>query len=219
MAKPNDSIIDKEFKKLKSFFAVKFHETALFLMSFNLIVLLAIDIYLSYNGLTSDILSMILGTDDGRIFLLIIAIVVGMSLSIYHAFSSKKKSARTKGWMLYFAIMMNLLSAISAGLYQLKNGYDLFFIFPAWNILTAVSIYFLYKNDHSRISDSNAKIIEIVTGSILSITLILISTYYFYNHWSITFSITNAYATSLYKPLSSFLENQIKSFGKRNTSS
>src|SRR3989344_4308307 len=106
--------IESDFKKVESFFAVKFDEAILFIMSFNIIVLILIDIYFINDGFTSDFLYLITKTKNGKIFLVILAMLFGMLISIYHAFSSKKKSSRTKKRMLYFGIMINLFSAISA---------------------------------------------------------------------------------------------------------
>ena len=134
--------------------------------------------------------------------------LLGLVLSIFHAFSSKSKDMLSKTLMLFFAMSMNGLTGIIAGLKTIQEGNGLLTLFPCWNIIMGVSLlYQIGLADDKYMKDTDAKVFQLLVGVFLITLLFLITHAYFRLHWSITFSICISYITSLNNIISYRISN------------
>lgn len=145
-----------------------------------------------------------LSEGDNIIFLALM--FYGIIFSIYHAFSMKEKTDFQKFQMLLFAATMNAVSAGLALEFSLSNNINIFYIiFPILNFSNALFL-FIFIGWGSKIPSlsldlslelvlsKQAKIYEIIIGSLFILTIFLISQYTFENYWAITLSMCLSYA-------------------------
>jgi hypothetical protein len=110
--------------------------------------------------------------------------------------------------MLFFAVLVNTIGGIVAGIYVLKNAtiHDWLLVFPIWNIINSVLLLLmLFFNiiDEECISDRKTTPVQIVLGLIAVLVIFILCNYVFKLYWAITFSICIIYATSFDKALQS----------------
>jgi len=189
------------YKKLKQGWSYKlglvptFTEVALFLMGLTFLLLLFSNIVF-----LEEILNFLLDDFDPRTIVVIIFFIVGLVMSVYHAFSNKKVSRASKKFMLFFAVIINFLVGFFAGFYILRNTKGFLVILPIINIISAfllISLMRLGKITTMSISDKQAKLRELVLGAIMVVIIFTISQYIFHNYWAITFSLCLVYATNI----------------------
>jgi hypothetical protein len=134
-------------------------------------------------------------------------------LSLYHAFSKRKKSSIEKMLLLLFAVLMSGFSGIWAGTYLLGHEKGIFLFFPIWNILNGYFLIVYLKEsgmDDNRISDEDATLLEVLISATIATGLFLISKYFFHHNWAITFSLCVAYSTNLNGPIVSLIAGKNK---------
>jgi len=174
----------------------KYTEVVLFLMSLTFLLL-----FINNPLFKEEFLDFFFSGSDVWLSIGGIAILYGIYLSIYHAFSEKKITKRTKFVMLFFAVVVSALVGLKAGFYILEQpGQGFFIIFPILNIASALLLLILFRVDVitiSSISDRQAKRSEIILGSIAVLFILLVSQFILKNYWAITFSMCVAYATDV----------------------
>jgi hypothetical protein len=129
-----------------------------------------------------------------------IAILIGVTLSIYNAFENRIITSGEKYLILFTIILINFFVAFYAGTYILERTQGWLVIFPLLNILNAAFLLFLFRIGaftERSFSDQQAKREEVILGTIFLLIIFLISQYVFNNYWAITFSICLVYATNL----------------------
>ena len=172
-----------------------FTEVTLFLMSLTFLLLLFFNL-----SFLEEFLDFILHDFDLRNIVVIIFFIVGLVVSIYYSFSKKKISRASKGYMLFFAVMINFIIAFFAGFYILENVKGFVIIFPIINIISAFVLLFLMRFEiitTKSILDKQAELRELAIGSLMVITVFIISQYIFHNYWAITFSLCLVYANNI----------------------
>ena len=184
-------------KKKASFLRPYYDETTLFSMSITFILLcmmsrtLWTDGYKFYRSGEGNFAGMLI---------LILFVLTGAFLSVFHAFSKRMKSLGEKSIMLLFAVVFSFFTGIYAGRKMFETFQGWLIIFPVWNIIYALLLGLMYRRgaiDESSISDKNASLFEvIVTGAVIFI-VILCCEFWFELHWIITCSICLTYSTSL----------------------
>lgn len=138
--------------------------------------------------------------------------VVGIVVSIINVFTDREKGSWTKYFMFSFAWMMSLLGGLVAGFHLLLQACmrDLWFleIFPIINLSNTFLLLIKLDIQHGRpvtgglpnksmeyaIKEDEASKAEVLIASFVNLVVIFIMQYVFKLHWSITFSICNAYA-------------------------
>ncbi len=133
--------------------------------------------------------------------LLLVFFAAGMALSLYHAFSKRRKTEPEKLLMLYFGIIANYAAGVAAAIHIFKAADNwLFFILPALNIVYAVVPVVMGGTtliDDSYVRDDDATLPELATGLLFLAVLIAVCQYRHHLYWAITFSVCVAYATGL----------------------
>ena len=124
--------------------------------------------------------------------------ISGIILSIYHAFSSKPKTDTEKSAMLVFALGINGITGVIAGIRILDNYQGSLIVFPVLNIISSfVLLYLIGFADPRIIDDEHASPWELLLGSIITFITFYLCQFRFNLHWSATFSICLAYAMSV----------------------
>ena len=172
----------------------KYSETYLFLASITFIILFIINAeFLStfFNFLFAR---------DFKSAVLAIFFILGCVMSIYYVFSNKKPLNFIKISMLIFLITLNFVISLESFTYSLDNRINFWLIFPVLNLIHSFFIVLLFRleiiNENS-ISNKNAKMHEIILGSLSTIIIIFLSNHLLNNHWTITFSISLTYSLFL----------------------
>ena len=171
-------------------FVPRYNEVTLFLTASTFLLLLATN-----KEIVEIILNM--GGGDIRNALFVSFFMIGLIAAIYYALSSKETPQIMKHFMLLFVIITNLGVAVYAFIHFQKHN-DIFLIFPALNVLSAVFMYLLFRAkviDEECISDENARHLQILVGLAALIAVFLTSQYLLKNYWAITFSMCLTYAS------------------------
>ncbi len=188
-----------------------FTEATLFAMSFAFIVLYAIA-----RGMRSDLLTFVSrlcagspwATSLGVIFLFL-PFSVGLVLSVFHAFSTRRKAFPEKATMLFFAVAISAATGLYAGWLILKAAtHPLWSIVALWNLIYAGLLILKFEHvvvedelDGDYVSDTDATLGEIIFGSVSVLVVLLACNYWFDLPWAITYSVCIAYITSLDRAL------------------
>jgi hypothetical protein len=102
--------------------------------------------------------------------------------------------------MLYFAVFVNGMSGIAAGVHLLEEATGFFIIFPVMNIANGAILLILYRFDvldDKNISDDNGTIFEAINSLLIITILILIFKYIYEVYWAVLFSMCVFYATNI----------------------
>ena len=146
--------------------------------------------------------------DDGVIMMIVIFFMAGLVLSIYHAFTDRRKTSFEKYLMLFFAVILNGFTGILAGTHCLEGSKGWLLVFPILNIVNGVVLLFMARKgllDDRNISDENVSLIQIALAATAIIILFTVCYYVFDLLWIQTLSICVAYATNLSRMVQGFL--------------
>ena len=123
-------------------------------------------------------------------------------------FIKRKESDFEKSMLLWFAIGTNISTCIVASVYIFRNtnvsNWEL--VFPIWNIVNAVILYFMWEIDwlnEKCIVERETRPAQITFGIAAVVIIIFVCNYITKLHWSITFSICIVYTTSFDRALQS----------------
>ncbi len=126
--------------------------------------------------------------------------ICAIFISIFNAFSTRKKSSIEKWVMLMFAICISAGTGILAGREIMKNTTNWLIIFPMWNIAYGFFLLTLLRLgllDEDCIVDSNATRLQAEFGIFTALVIFAICHYGFGLHWAVTYSICIVYTTSI----------------------
>lgn len=134
----------------------------------------------------------ILAHDErGRSGLLFGYVLIGMFLSIYHAFSKREKEVWEMQIMKWFTVMTLAVVAISTSVFIYVEKQPVLLVFAIWNLIQAFALIFLsgkrYTGQYVKLPKRNATYIEIVLGTLVVIVILYIENL-FNTHWSVAFS-------------------------------
>lgn len=196
------------FKKfLKQYFGKRFDELSLYVMGLSILVIYFVD--RSFNDKLHDYLS---STEDGRVFIILFFMLLGIFYSLYHAFSKTKKTKWQKTWMLYFAMTLQLFVAIFALVRSIQVK-EISILFPLLNFFYIYISYQLYDSDiinEDDIDDKDASFLEIILATIILTCVISASYYLFKLHWIETLStaviLANQVSNLSHRMTTSFLK-------------
>ncbi len=204
----------RTWQAIRSYFVPSYTEAGVFLMAISFILLLLFNADLkSWIKVTISTINNS-NSDKNAQYVLVAGglFISGLILSIFHAFSSKRKSVTSKIIMLVFALGISGVSGTIASI-QIINYYNgLLLVFPVLNIFSSIILLYLigFAND-SMMDDDDASKRDLFVGSVVVITTFLLCNFWFDFHWSITFSICVTYAMNL----NELLGNLIRIVAKR----
>lgn len=202
---------DKFFQRLtNSRFVPRYDESSLFLLSLSVILVFA-----GYVETPVSFLAIFIKYPKAAVGFGFLA--WGLYLSLYHAFSSKKKTESHKSAMAFFGIIINVYTAFALGDYMLKNSAAVssyLSILSFWHIANAFYFLILLRMEiigAANISDRDAEWWEVVIGSIAVSGIFFVSRYSLQNYWAVTFSLCVGYASTLNRALGSLFVSLKKS--------
>lgn len=181
-------------------FIPKHDEVSLYLVSLSFILLSVF----SESFQEKILFDFVLNMEEGTIMFL-----AGIVLIIYHAFSTRKKMRVTKKLMLFAAVTLNGWIGIYGTFHMLNNTESLLVIFPILNIISAVLLLLLMFTGfitHKRVSERQARYLEIIISSILVFILFGLNQFVWGSHWAVTFSVCTIYATNINDLIDRFFE-------------
>lgn len=145
------------------------------------------------------------------IFYSILICLICLFLYIYrtitsYIIASKEETDFIKKIMLVFAVLINAITGIIAGVYILRNAtvFNWLLVFPIWNIINCVLLLMmLFFNiiDEESISDRDTTAVQIILSLIAVLVIFVFCNYVLKLHWAITFSICIIYTTSFDRAL------------------
>jgi hypothetical protein len=181
----------------------KFSEAKLFFMA------LAFLLLLFTNSDVSREISWLLDGDSVKVkftvTMMLFYTALGTIAAFYYAVSSKGKSKQGKELLLAFAMIVTLISGISAGWYAFNQSQGVLIILPIINLIYTILTYFSMGQQTHIILDKNTRFWELLVGSTIVVAIFYISQYTYHNYWSITFSTCIAYSVLVHDALSKFL--------------
>jgi len=177
-----------------------YDELSLFLMAATLILL-----YAANAPMREQVYKWIV-SKDAHIFFWFLVFMGGLSLSIYHVFTTREKTDIEKWVMLIFAVLANAGTGIIAGIYVIENSdvHNWWLVFPVWNIVNSILLLLMLRIriiDERCISDRDATMTQVIIGLAFVLIIFVFCNYVFHLYWAITFSICVVYATSFDKAL------------------
>lgn len=173
----------------------QYNEVTLFLMGLSFVLLLV-----SEAPLRDLMYRHLMDRFDLRNYLFLGLLLIGIMFSVYHVFTVRPKTTVEKHSMLFFAVMVNGMSGIAAGIHLLKDSHGLLLVFPLWNILSGVLLLLLYRLrfiGEDAVTDDDASRLSVIVGVIVVTAVFAACHFHFHMYWAVTFSICVAYATSL----------------------
>jgi hypothetical protein len=203
--------LSKIFPAIKRIIAPDYTELSLFVMSYTCVLFFVANIAW-FKNLPSHFAA---DQGSGAIIIYII-FAAGILLSLFNAFSTRKKTSVEKIILLFFAVLLNGFAGLWAGTYYLERLHSIFLIFPIWNIFSSYMLISSLREgngrgiDETRITDGNVKIIEVVISALIATAVFAISQYLFHNVWAVTLSLCIAYATNLNAPVVSLITCSLK---------
>jgi DNA-directed RNA polymerase subunit RPC12/RpoP len=215
---------DNEFQEskipgwLKRAFVPTYNRLSLFLIGICMVMLVGfnsqlhseISKFIVRTKLKSDIIFFIIANIKGLFFLLIF--LLGMSICIYQIFTSRRRSDFQKWLMLYFAVSVNAMTGLVAGVHIIREtGFSLnywTYIFPLWNILNGMVLVAFYNYGHvtpKDIVDNKVPLIQIIVSTLIAAVIFVICNYVFKMYWAITYSVCVVYATGFSRAVQQIL--------------
>jgi hypothetical protein len=121
--------------------------------------------------------------------------VMGMIFSIWHVFTQRKKSNLENQWMGAFAMSVNGLAGIAAGIEIFPARWSIMTVFPIWNILSGAILLYQMGFVENVVTDDNASLMEVAIATISLLLVFVIAKYGIHLTWAMTFSVCMFYSS------------------------
>jgi len=135
---------------------------------------------------------------DIREVMFIIAFLLGAYFSLYYALDFRKVPPReARLFMVLFVIFVEIMAALSLGMYNLDFETKMNAILATLNFSQAVLLIFLFRSNvinENNIKPYNAKPLELISGSFIVITAFFFMTLRLKMEWPTIFSILITYS-------------------------
>ena len=198
-----DKLIDLCEESL-GFLVPTYDELSLFLMAATLILL-----WITNSKMRDEVIGFAMRRIDApRLYICTIILLAGMFLCLYHIFTTRAKTDIEKRLMMIFAVTINAITGIVAGIHTIKESVGWLLVFPVWNIINGVLLLLMLRFnviDEECISDRKATLVQIILGLIAVLVIFILCNYVFKLYWAITFSICIVYTTSFDRALQNVL--------------
>lgn len=175
-------------------FVPRFSEVSLYSMSLTCLLLIATHFHANIHLFDESIWEA-----DWRACIAYAVIGVGLLLSLFHAFSRRRKSSFAKVFMLLFASLVSGFGGIWAGTYLWYHTTGWLRVIPLWNIVSGYMLLASVRDEtptDDRIADVQASLKEVLVTTLITVLIFAICQGFFKLHWAATFSLTVAYATN-----------------------
>lgn len=174
------------FDVIIKLFAKAYDELALYIIGISFVLLFMIDPMIQV-----DFTEFIKNSKDGRIYLILPVLFLGLVYSIGHVFTDSEKSESQKSLMIYFAMTLHLFMALFGMYYSLETE-EVSVFFPLINLIYA---FIIYKVDSDYIelftvTDRNAKWFETLIATVLTFGSVVVCYYLLGLYWIETMSIS-----------------------------
>lgn len=197
---------------LRRWFAPRYDEVTLFVMSVAFVLLV-----LSDEALRAHSVAVASNVQTLRDMVVPGLFLGGLSLSLFHAFAERRKTGWERTSMLFFAIGLHFGSGLIAAEHLLEaSSGRVHWIFPVWNVLNWTILFLLWRFDVLEPDDSIAKNdasrIQVLIALGAAFGLVLVGQYVAHYHWTLTLSMTVAVASTVGHGI-----ERVGSFGVRRT--
>lgn len=187
---------ESELSKTLRFINPSYNELHLSLMAFTFFILVGLNWSELYPGTIT------------KFFIYFAVMFIGSIISIYHLFIIRNKKDIEKNFMLFFALIMCIISGIFGGIYAIEhNPISIFTLFPLMNVIQAIIIImFIYMDKDTpdkqdkifsseNISDRDYSPKNLIIGLPAIILIIFLGQYVFRLHPILIFSFSLTYTT------------------------
>lgn len=189
---------------LQRWLAPRYDEVTLFVMSVSFVLLLATD-----QTLRSTAFAVVRQIEDIRELIVPTLFLGGLVLSVYHAWTKRRKSNLEQTIMLFFAVGLHFGASLVASAHLLENpSGGIHWIFPTWNVVSWMLLVLLWRFDVLDATDSigpdDAGRYQILIAMGLTLGLVLLGKYVADYHWTMTLSMTVAVASFVGRGIEQF---------------
>ena len=133
----------------------------------------------------------------GWAFIMSVIVVLGMFFSILHVFIQRKKLIWENQWMGAFAMGVNGIAGIAAGIEVFPTEWSYMVLFPIWNITVSAILLYQIGFAENVITDDNASLLEVGVATISLLVVFIIAKYGFHLTWVMTFSVCMVYSSTI----------------------
>lgn len=130
---------------------------------------------------------------------LILALVPGLLLALFHAVVRGEKSNVQKDLMALFVVLLNLIIGSMALIALMQDAKGWMLVFPLWNFINVVWLLCILwvAQGKDLVDDTEMGGRELLLGAIVVMGVVMIFEYLFHATWPVTLAATLGYATSL----------------------
>ena len=183
--------------RIRNFFLPAYDELSVFLMAVVCIALVATDSALQ-KSLWRLFASPYHDRGYGQFLMWSALFIAGLVVTLIQVFTRRKKGPLVKTLMLFFALCLNGVAGVVAGIHAFEETKSLWAILPAWNIVNGlILLWYIGMADPDRIADSDATATQVMIGLTVAGITFVICRYVFKLHWSITLSVCVVYASNI----------------------
>lgn len=177
-------------QKIYEWLKPRYHE----LMTYQSAVI-CILVFISYPGLRNTYSHSI--TDNYGAWVLPVSIIaaIGLIYSIWHVFTSRKKTMMENYFMSAFILSVNGLVGVVAGIELLPTRWSIMVLFPIWNILSGVILLYQLGISENVVTDENATMLEVKIATVTILIAFLIAKFLSHLSWAMTFSVCLFYSS------------------------
>ncbi len=178
--------LEYPFDIIFKFIAKAYDELALYVIGISFVFVYLIDPMVKI-----DLISVLKNSDDGRIYIALPLLFLGLVYSIGHVFTESEKSEFQKSSMIYFVMTLHLFMSMFGMFYALENE-EVSAFFPLLNMIYAIIIYKIHDDyiELFTVTDRNAKWFETLIATVLTFGSIAVCYYLFNLYWIETLSIS-----------------------------
>lgn len=152
---------------------------------------------ISGSDVWTEIVWFIESDEKGRPFGILIYILIGIGLSVYHAFSQRAKTQFEQEVMKWYVAVTAVAIAVSSAVFIYFAKQPGFLVFTTWSSIQALAIIFFSGKNHMgefiSLPRRNARLAELILGVGVVVIVLSIERMYFNTHWSIAFSTVLAF--------------------------
>lgn len=209
---PAMSDFDRRTHLLKRSFAPwlpRYDDLSLFAFSLAAVMLLAVDA-----DLRQSLVHLMSREWTNPLAAWLLLVACGGLLSLVNVLLGRERSEFERTMMLFFAVLVTVVTGFSAGRPMLSGGWTLLAIFPLWNIANGLLLLILVPLgvvDHDCLTGEKAGFRQVLLATV-SITLLILACHYLFKRAPLTtFSIAVVYTMSLHNVIRRLLARKQRS--------